>query len=372
MGKYLTISVPAKNAIRRKPIIYLAPLSALLVIGLCACGSSNTATKNATSLHKASLGSLTIDVGNYNTSFALVGIAKNAGCFSEQGFQSVNIAESTNQSAITDALNEGELDLVQTTSTNLVTAIAGGATNLVALGSLYDGGLQIMVASNKLAASLPEKATIAQRVQALKGKSIAVTSIGGGNYQFAVAALEAEGLNPEKDATIVPTGSQANEYAALAAGRVDAMVQSQPLVAQAVAQHIGQVLFTVPELPIVQTKSAVLVANRNAVEKNPTFYVSIMKAMFCADKVVLDSPVTARNDARQYSGGSTVSASVWSSAWASEAKPGTGPVWLAAKDNMLLTTQDVKNIIASAGSSGKNVKPSEVYDGTPRKTALSA
>ncbi len=64
---------------------------------------------------------------------------------------------------------------------------------------------------------------------ALKGKKVAVSSFGASTDVSARAALQAIGLDPNRDVTIVALGGDTIRYAALQAGTVQAAMMSLPL-----------------------------------------------------------------------------------------------------------------------------------------------
>ena len=255
---------------------------------------------------------------------------------------------------------------------DVIKAIGNGETNIVSIGSPYAGLESYLMVSNSVASKIPSGASPATKIKALKGMKIGVSAIGAYDYTYASNTLKAVGLNPATYATLVSFGTESNEYAALVAGRVDAAVYSQPLVAETIDQHQGAILIspaeeaTIPGL-VLDLVHGSLNANKAAVSSDPAKYVAVMKAMNCAGQYLLSNPGKAEALARQDAGGAKVSDAVWNQVWSTAVAPNTGPLWLAAKAKYAVSSTDLKDAINFAGV--KNVTPAEVYDGTPATDA---
>ncbi len=343
---------------------------AVLVLSACSssgkpssAGNGGTGSGTGGSSTGTDFGKLTINNSNFNTEWGLVAIADSGGCFKQAGFSKVELAQSGNSSADLISINAGRLDMSAGSFADVVGAAQKNLSNVVSIGTDYAAPASYLLASNDLMSGFTDSTSTEDRIKALKGKKIAVTTAGGFNYIYASQLLKSVGLNPETDATLVTTGSQANELAALKAGRVDAAVETQPQVAQAVTGKFGQVMFEPTSYPVTDFKQGTINASRKAISDNPAKFLAVGKALTCAAQIVLNDPDKAKTLARQYSGGAQVSDAVWNSMWAQAVEPNEGGVWIAAKTNYALSDEDIQKNIDFKGVT--DVKPSQIYDPRP-------
>lgn len=363
---------------RRKPAIgrprrlrVAAALGAVCAIGVAACSSSGS-TQSAADSKSPNYGVLTISLSSFAIHSALPAIAAASDCFTKAGFSSVNFVQTGSASTDLGSLNQGRVDLTLDSLVDVIKAVSSGETNLVSIGTPYAGLESYVMVSNSVAAKIPAGASTTAKIQALKGLKIGVSAIGAYDYTYAWNTLKAGGLNPATAATLVSFGTESNEYAALVAGRIDAAVYSQPLVAETVDQHQGAILITPAEaaaMPglVLDLDHGSLNANKAAVTSDPAKYAAVMKALSCAGQVMLSDPTKAETLARQDAGGAKVSTAIWSSVWSSAVAPNTGPLWLATNEKFQMSTSNIQRAIEFAGV--KNVTPADVYDGTPANDA---
>ncbi|HEV2009594.1 MAG TPA: ABC transporter substrate-binding protein, partial [Candidatus Limnocylindria bacterium] len=151
------------------------------------------------------------------------------GIFRENGLdvdlQSINGGAQTSAALLANGIQIGQFGGAEALSAN-----AGGA-DLVLVGNLAP------VYPYKLYAQKAIK-TVAD----LKGKRVAVSNAGGSSDIATRAALKANGLDPDKDVTILTVGSHANRTAALLAGSVDAGVDDPPEDAELVKAGLNMVI----------------------------------------------------------------------------------------------------------------------------------
>ena len=151
------------------------------------------------------------------------------GIFKENGLdvdlQSINGGAQTSAALLANGIQIGQFGGAEALSAN-----AGGA-DLVLVGNLAP------VYPYKLYAQKTIK-TIAD----LKGKKIAVSNVGGSSDIATRAALKANGIDPDKDVSILTVGSHANRTSALLAGQVDAGVDDPPEDAALVAAGLNMII----------------------------------------------------------------------------------------------------------------------------------
>jgi NitT/TauT family transport system substrate-binding protein len=106
-------------------------------------------------------------------------------------------------------------------------------------------------------------------VQQLKGKIVAVSGVGAGDYLAASMLLRKLGLDPAKDVSFVPIGSDALRLTAVQAGKVDFTLSYETLRAKSlglrVLLYVGDFVGGVPVGYTVTTKK--LQSNRDVLKR---------------------------------------------------------------------------------------------------------
>lgn len=144
-------------------------------------------------------------------------VALEAGYFREQGLD-IEITQIAGGPTLLAALRAGELDL----------ASAGGPH--IVLGNLQ--GLETVIigaSSNTIEGSILGRLGM-QRVEELRGKTIAITWLNSISDQAARAGLQRIGLQPDVDVAFLASGGYPESLAALEAGVVDGASLADPFV----------------------------------------------------------------------------------------------------------------------------------------------
>ncbi len=135
-------------------------------------------------------------------------VAKDAGIFARYGLEVELVTMPAD--LLVAALMSGELPVSQLSSSAVVSSVIGGS-DLVFIGS-YQSRLRFLLYAQ------PDITTVAD----LRGKQVAITSRGGIIRRATVLVLERNGLDPDRDVTMVATGNVNNSLAALRSGAVAA------------------------------------------------------------------------------------------------------------------------------------------------------
>jgi NitT/TauT family transport system substrate-binding protein len=142
----------------------------------------------------------------------------------------------------------------------------------------------LMVIADKPAYYLVAKATV-KSVNALKGKSVGVISLGGSVHLMTKEFFSQNRLDPDKDIGIVVTGDHHASIQALQAGRVDAIVIAIPW--QAVAEKSG--FHTLAYFgDIMRMPMAGLGASDDTISRRPELVKRTLKATLKAIEFVKD------------------------------------------------------------------------------------
>jgi NitT/TauT family transport system substrate-binding protein len=128
-----------------------------------------------------------------------------------------------------------DVSLTSVSSTNGVAALLSGQVQLAQLGgsevlSAAAGGADVQIIAN-LCPYYPYLFMASSSVTSmndLKGKKVGISSFGGSSDTATRAGLRKDGLNPDSDVTIVPTGSSSNRIAALRSGSIQAGMSQPP------------------------------------------------------------------------------------------------------------------------------------------------
>jgi ABC-type nitrate/sulfonate/bicarbonate transport system substrate-binding protein len=159
------------------------------------------------------------------------------------------------------------------------------ASTNVGINGLVSGNFQFSAsagsASTAIARNLPLKVVLVNSIKPtfwiyareniksptqLKGKKIAVSSLGGLSHTLAKLALKKSGLDPDRDVVMIAAGTGETRFAALKSGAVDAAVLNAPGKFKAKKDGLNEVLFIGEK---VDSLSGGVVATRKMIETQP-------------------------------------------------------------------------------------------------------
>ena len=218
---------------RRPSALIVIPL--LLAGVIAACGGTTPAASTAPSAAPATataaaasptLGpvvNITFAVSGTSPLTTAYAIAKQGGFWDKQNLN-VTLTQISGDPQIVQAVVSGQAQFGAINGTGFFNAAAAGA-DLLLVGSLLDRVTDYMVVT-------PDIKTAAD----LKGKKIAISTVGSENERNSMLAVKSMGLDPAKDVTFVPTGGEGPRLAALKAGTVSAGalgIGNEGVVAQA-------------------------------------------------------------------------------------------------------------------------------------------
>ncbi len=128
-----------------------------------------------------------------------------------------------------------DVDLQYIASSNAMAALLAGQVQLAVTGgseaiNANANGSPVVVVANTtpVYATFLEARPEIKTAEDLKGKTIAITNPGASFDITTRVLLQHEGLDPDKDVTLVKTGSVANVTSALVSGQVDAGLADMP------------------------------------------------------------------------------------------------------------------------------------------------
>jgi NitT/TauT family transport system substrate-binding protein len=161
---------------------------------------------------------------------------------------------------------------------------------------------------------------LADRTAALgkqRNARFGITTPGSQTDGFTRMALKQAGLDPDKDARVVPLQNAANSMAALQNGRIDGFMALSPVTEQAIVKFGAVPLLAVTKGDIkdaYRLQGQTLMARAGDIEANPDLYGKLVRANVHALRVLLEEPERARDTLRKrrFAG---VDADMWSLMW---------------------------------------------------------
>jgi ABC-type nitrate/sulfonate/bicarbonate transport system substrate-binding protein len=150
-----------------------------------------------------------------------------------------------------------------------------------------------------------------------KGAKYGITAPGSQTDGYTRMALRQSGLDPDKDAKIVPLQSAANCLAALEKNRIDGFISLSPVTETAVLQKGAIALLTATTGEIKgadQLQGQTLIARTRDLEADPEVFEKIVTANTSALRTLIDEPDKARDTLRTKRF-KDIDAKVWDLMW---------------------------------------------------------
>ena len=194
-------------------------------------------------------------------------VARDQGFFRKHGLD-VQLVYVNTASVALSALARGDSHLnTGSTSGAILGAMAGG------LDLVFVAGLV-----NKLTGAFVTAPEIKSPMD-LKGKTIGVTSIGGGNWVFTMLALEHWGLDPKRDGiTIRVIGNEAVRAQAIATGVIDGAHVATYAFSTALKKQGYRILADLTDLGIPYQGTTVF-SRRSLVDQSPETVEKVLTAL---------------------------------------------------------------------------------------------
>jgi NitT/TauT family transport system substrate-binding protein len=171
---------------------------------------SELASAQSKPLKKIHVGVPSVSVANI-----IIYVTKEARLYEKYGLDAEVVA--INGSGIASkALIGGNLDIVPVATPTVIAADLAGS-DMVVLAHTMPGVVHALMVKPEI-----------KRVEDLKGKKIAVSSLGSLTDFLVRAIAKKKGLNPDRDFTLIQTGSDSDRIVALKSGVVDGAAMSHP------------------------------------------------------------------------------------------------------------------------------------------------
>ncbi|MPR05444.1 ABC transporter substrate-binding protein [Microvirga sp. M8] len=249
-------------------------------------------------------------------------IAELLGFYKEEGLEVSRIFMRSGPAGMT-ALVSGSGDAYYTAPGEMIAAAARGQKFKIVMAQSSAHTLYLVLtkgyaAKFGLTENMPyeEKRKIA--AANFKGIRCGVTSPGSITDGFARQVISSLGLNPAKDAQIVPTQSTENAVSAAANGAIDAFVALPPNVDQAVAEIGAVPIFSVTKDEVPGFKSLggfVIEARASDVESNPELFQALVNAEVRGLRYIIEKSEEAASIIYKAQYASMMSPDTWRTMW---------------------------------------------------------
>ena len=196
-----------------------------------------------------------------------------------EGFTEVQYIK-TGQEVFAQAMGAGEIDIALNFSGPLLPRLEAGDP-LVILAGAHVGCFELFGADHIRA------------IRDLKGKTVAVTQLGGPDHMFLASILAYVGVHPREDIHWV-IHPFTESMPLLAAGKIDAILAFPPRSQELRAQGIGHVVLNSSvDGPWSQYFCCMVYANREFVRKHPMATKRVLRAILKAADVCALEPARA-------------------------------------------------------------------------------
>lgn len=181
------------------------------------------------------------------------------------------------------ALLNGDVDVVDTSFSDIAN-LRNQGKNIIGVYELLNRSTQDLVVSTKVVKdrNLSPAMPLIDRLKALKGLRLGITSPGAPSDVFIRYLVKQGGLNPDTDVQIIRVGSSAAERVAMQSGQIDAFIVSAPFSVQTEREGTGVILVKGPagEVPGLSDLIYVALAMRSDwVESHPAAVRAYVKSI---------------------------------------------------------------------------------------------
>ncbi|WP_165423329.1 ABC transporter substrate-binding protein [Ktedonosporobacter rubrisoli] len=201
---------------------------------------------------------------------------------------------------LTAALESNSIDVAAGSVTDAFT-LSRVDSYIKIVGTFADAFLLDIIVSKQFERQthLSASSSLAEKVQALVGKKIGISSPGSTNDALVTFLLRQQGLDALRDVTKVSLGGNnpATGLGALAQGRVDALAFPVPVGQEAEAQGIGDIFISPArgDVPEMQGQLyGVLFARQQTLDAKPKAVQAFIRGLAQAEKWIHQNPTQAK------------------------------------------------------------------------------
>jgi NitT/TauT family transport system substrate-binding protein len=291
--------MPAASRITRPPGAVFGVVVATVVSSLILAGCAGRADEGA-SVKASEKGcdgdKLTLTQSTTGFLYFPSYVAEEAGFYEEQGLE-VDAKDLGGGSENVAAVVSGSADVALTAYSSIISAREEGAP-IVAIDSIMDQYASNVVISKEAAekAGVTADSSAKEKIAALEGLKLGITSAGSGTDQLFHYLFEQGGMNADDDAQLLPIGEESAMIAAFKTGKIDGFSLSSPTSDLAVSQG-GVMLFDLSSgeyAPLDPFLYIVAVANSDTLDEKARVLTCFSKAIGQALTLIDENPGRAR------------------------------------------------------------------------------
>jgi NitT/TauT family transport system substrate-binding protein len=260
-------------------------LAASMALAACSSSASSSGSSGGTAAAAAQKVSITSFTGSFAS--LSVYVADKKGFFTAHGIDPSFVNVSSGSAAMT-AMLSGSANMANVAIFEALTAVSKGEDVKYIVGAATGSIGELVVGEN---VKLPhESEGFPAVLQDLKGMKIGVSSKGSATYYALTYALQQAGVNPDKDVSIVPSGTLSAQLTALKSGQLQAFVSQEPETTLATSTGAGRVAFyfykgTRP--PVLESLLTNGIATTNSyLSSNPQAVKGVHEAVAEADSYI--------------------------------------------------------------------------------------
>ena len=262
---------------------------------------SSGAASQATAAPKA-LGKVTIAQPSQSLSFSPVLIADKKGFFKDAGLD-VEIVNAGSGSKAAAAVIGGSAQVGASDLGDMVGAAEKGQDVKIFAGLVSRPTVGIVLRKSVAERlGISDQTPVEQRIRALKGLKMSISTPGSGTDVMLRYLLSAYGVDPERDLEILTTGSVVNSLAAYAQGAADGSSLSSPSSETAVLQNDAVFLVrpALGEVPALKDQLQTGIwANGKWLNDNPDMATALMVSIWRAMDYMRQNPAAAADVVHQ-------------------------------------------------------------------------
>jgi NitT/TauT family transport system substrate-binding protein len=212
---------------------------AALTLAMAGCGDDSPAAGGPTTIKVVSAP---------NVFLASLYVARDDGLFAREGLN-VEIVQVESGNDSMAGLASGDAQFADIGFEDLVEMREQGDDSIVIVHDILNRVTLTLVMRKEVAESkgVSESSPLEDRLRALQGLKIGITSPGAPTDTYMRYYLRSVGLNPDRDVEIIPVGGASSLLAALQNGQIDAYHLSPPTPYVAAEQGFGTVLIDGPK-----------------------------------------------------------------------------------------------------------------------------
>jgi NitT/TauT family transport system substrate-binding protein len=235
--------------------------------------------------------------------FMPVYIARGKGYFKDEGLN-VKVVVTRGGSKAAAALIGGSVQFVAGAFAHNVKA-AGKGRRIVAVAGLMNQIPSNVFLGKKAAKErgVTSESPLATKIKALKGLRIGITRPGSMTDLLVRHLVSSQGMNPDRDLSIVALGGARASLSAMSNGAIDAVVQASPTLETMEDRGLGKTFINITNGEVKDLRGFLFSSintTRKYMDKNPGIVLKVVKAIVRAERFLESDPKGALNTLRPF------------------------------------------------------------------------